>query len=327
MKNPLPYGPEDNAKRTRGKSPVASLLQSALACGNHTAPKKGVTLSNPGQKIKDAYFTVLDVETTGLGEADRVIEIACLRLRAGREIGRFHSLVNPGMTIAPAASEVSGITDEMVAHAPIFPEIYPEVEKLLAGAVLVAHNAPFDLRFLSRERKRWDLPAWKGPVLDTLRLARNTLQLESYSLGALEGSLQLEHAPSHRALSDVLATVALLTTLTARIEPPPITVDDLLKAQEPIRLTWEEALATGLEAAFVATLRDAQVKAQLIELDYESRSGVHTHWIRPLHIEHNGPLYYLAAHLAEQDELRTFRFNRIQNVRISGATPNSQPRA
>ena len=277
------------------------------------------------QKLEDTLFTVLDVETTGLGEADRVIEIACMRLRNGHEFARFHSLVNPGMTIAPAASEVSGITDEMVAHAPIFPEIYPEVEKLLDGAVLVAHNAPFDLRFISRERKRWELPAWNGPVVDTLRLARNTLELESYSLSALEKSLKLEHAPSHRALADVLATVALLAALTARIDPPPVTLAELLKAQEPIRIAWEAALAAGLDTKLIAPLRDAQQGNQIVELDYESRSGVHTHWLRPLHIEHNGPLYYLTALLAERDESRTFRFNRIQIVRIAGSATQPHP--
>ncbi len=268
--------------------------------------------------IEATAFVVVDVETTGLGQADRVIEIAAIRLERFQEVARFQSLVNPGITIAPAASAVSGITDEMVSRAPIFPEVAPEFERLIGDAVFVAHNAPFDLQFLSRERKRWDLAPWKGPVLDTLRLARNTVELPGYSLGALQEALQLEHAPAHRALADVLATVSLLHHLIERIDPRPRTLGELLKAQEPVPVPWEAARDKGLETSMLFRLRDAEQRGQIVELEYEGRAGIHAYWLRPVGAEHNGHLYYVRAELAEGDDVRVFRFDRIRGVRFPG---------
>lgn len=268
--------------------------------------------------IDTAAFAVVDVETTGLGPTDRVIEVACVRLEGWVETARFQSLLNPGMPIPTPAREVSGIDDQMVSAAPIFPEIAPQLEEIIAGAVFVAHNAPFDLRFLSRERKRWDLPPWTGPVLDTLRLARNLLELSSYSLGDLRTQLPLDHTPSHRALDDVLTTVSLLRFLTRKLAPEPRRLDVLLQAQEPRPLTWEEALALGQWDDVVRPLSDAAAHQRIVELDYESQRGVSVHWMRPIRMEHNGPLHYLRALHPEHGHERVFRMDRILGVRVAG---------
>ncbi len=268
--------------------------------------------------IDTAAFAVVDVETTGLGPTDRVIEVACVRLEGWVETARFQSLLNPGMPIPTPAREVSGIDDQMVSTAPIFPEIAPQLEKIIAGAVFVAHNAPFDLRFLSRERKRWDLPPWNGPVLDTLRLARNLLELSSYSLRDLRTQLPLDHTPSHRALDDVLTTASLLRFLTRTLAPEPRRLDVLLQAQEPRPLTWEEALALGQWDDVVRPLSQAAAHQRIVELDYESQRGVSVHWMRPIGMEHNGPLHYLRALHPEHGHERVFRMDRILSVRVAG---------
>ncbi len=268
--------------------------------------------------IGEAAFAVVDVETTGLGPTDRVIEVAGLRLEGMEETGRFQSLLNPGMPIPPLARKVSGIDDTMVAQAPIFPEVAPELDRLIDGAVFVAHNAPFDLGFLSRERRRWEMPPRKDPILDTLRLARNLIALPSYSLTDLRTHLQLSHTPSHRAMDDVLATASLLQTLIGILAPQPPHLSTLLQAQEPRTITWDEGLARGLSTAVLRPLAEAALHQRIVELDYESQKGVSTHWMRPLHLEHNGPLYYVRALHAERGEERVFRMDRILAVRITG---------
>lgn len=268
--------------------------------------------------IDDAAFAVVDVETTGLGPTDRIIEVACVRLEGWAETGRFQSLLNPGMPIPTPAREVSGIDDAMVQAAPIFPEVAPRLEQMIAGAVFVAHNAPFDLSFLSRERKRWKLPPWKGPVLDTLRLARNLVTLPSYSLGDLRTQLHLEHTPSHRALDDVLATASLLRFLTERLAPDTPQLGVLLQAQEPHPLTWDEGLARGLRGEILRPLSEAAAHQRIVELDYESQRGVSVHWMRPVRLEHNGPLYYVRALHPERGDERVFRMDRILAVRVAG---------
>ncbi len=278
---------------------------------------------SPDRPLAEVDFAVVDVETTGLGAADRIIEVACLRLRGFREIARFQSLVNPGIAIAPAASAVSGITNEMVQAAPIYPEIAAAFEKLIAGSVFVAHNAPFDLSFLSRERRRWQMPPWEGPVLDTLRLARNVLALGSYALGDLERALALDHAPAHRALADVLATASLLARLVERMEPRPRCLGELLTAQEPLPATWEDCLERHPTAA-MAAVAQAGREGLAVEVEYQSRSGPSIYWVRPLAAEHNGPLYYVRARLLESEEERTFRLDRIVEAHIAGEPSSGQ---
>jgi len=103
--------------------------------------------------VDEVTFTVLDVETTGLNPqyGDRVCEIALLRCEGGRELGRFHSLVDPGRPISPGAFAVNRIRDEDLIGAPLFADIASTVLEMLGNSVLVAHNAPFDLGFLGSE--------------------------------------------------------------------------------------------------------------------------------------------------------------------------------
>ncbi len=269
-----------------------------------------------GLDIRDVIFAIVDVETTGLTPEDRITEVAALRLRGDVVLDRFQSLVNPGIHIPLVAAAVSGIDDAMVADAPAFPQVWPSLERMLAGAVIVAHNAPFDLHFLSAERKRAGLTAdQSAPVLDTLRLARNLLELPRYSLAALGAQLQLEHEPAHRAMADVLATAALLRRLITQLAPGSRTIEDLLHAQDPVPVPWDEAHGAGLMAEVVAPLREAVQTQAIVVIAYAGHAGVHRFPIRPLAIEHNGPLYYLrAVRTAPSEEPALLRLDRIRGI-------------
>lgn len=268
--------------------------------------------------IDQIPFTVVDVETTGLTRDDRIVEIACVKIVNFQEVERFQSLVNPGMSINPAASEVSGIQDQDVLQAPIFAEIADQFDAITANSVFVAHNAPFDLSFISRENKRWQRPPFKEAVLDTLKMARNTLVLPRYSLKFLQETLALEQAPTHRAMADVETTALLLRTLIERRCPRPATLGELLQAQELVPVDWDEAPALGLPDGLIKLLAKAAATNQIAELDYESHTGTRPHWLQPLGVLRNGPLLYLQAAMMESDEIRTYRFDRILAVRLSG---------
>jgi len=267
-----------------------------------------------GASPQATAFAILDVETTGLQPEDRIIEVAVVRLARLREVTRFETLVNPGIHIPLAATAVCGIDDDLVSGAPEFPFVWPVLETLLSGAVLVAHNASFDLAFLSAERKRAGLPTWKGPVLDTLKLARNTCVLPSYSLHSLHESLALESAPSHRALSDVLATAELLRTLLERLGDRARTLGDLLAAQEPVPVTWED-----FPESVPQEVRDGITQAALaggaIGVRYETRTGVRTFRMIPKGLQRNGPLFYLCGVTASgEDQQFILRMDRIRGV-------------
>jgi DNA polymerase III epsilon subunit family exonuclease len=167
-------------------------------------------------------YIIFDVETTGLSVADgdRIIELAALRLKQCVFLDRIVSLVNPGRRLDPGAMEVNGITEEMVAAAPYASEVLPRMIEFSAHACLVAHNASFDIKFLTYElalqgRKLYDAT----PVIDTMKMAKTFLPyLSSYRLGSLANSLGVKVGLAHRAEADVEITAAVFQRLLAMAE-------------------------------------------------------------------------------------------------------------
>jgi len=169
------------------------------------------------QALAATEFVILDTETTGASPAtSSLTEIAALRVRGGRVLGHFRSLVAGCDTIPQAIVALTGITNSMRASAP------PErivMERFLAfseGAVLVGHNLRFDLGFVNAALARHGLPLHAHGV-DTLRLARQLLagETHNFKLATLARAFALP-LPSHRAFRDVLTTRALLDLLIAR---------------------------------------------------------------------------------------------------------------
>src|SRR5712692_1713557 len=166
------------------------------------------TWPSPITPLDELAFTFVDVETTGLEPAtgDRVCEIALLRVQGEREIARFESLVHPQRPMHPGARAVHGITDEMLIGAPTFAALLPHIHALLQDAVLVAHNARFDVGFL---RQEWQIAGHTFPFLamaDTLALAQARYRFRHNSLGAIASELGITPTALHRAMADVYTT-------------------------------------------------------------------------------------------------------------------------
>ena len=160
-------------------------------------------------------YVVLDLETTGANPVhDRVTEIAAVRMEQGREVARWSTLVNPGISIPPFIQNLTGIDNAMVADAPRFEEVAPRLLELLAGAVLVAHNVRFDHGFLKNEfeRARIDL---RVKVLCTVLLSRKLYpQHRSHGLDAIMQRHGLHTQERHRAMGDVEMVLAWLQQAT-----------------------------------------------------------------------------------------------------------------
>ena len=172
--------------------------------------------------LNEVPIAVLDFETTGLFAArgDRVVEVAVLRREPQGAVRAFSSLVDPGVPMPESSIAIHGITGAMVAGAPSFEQVLPRVAPLLSDAVLVAHNAPFDLGFLRTECRRLALQAPAiGPVVDTLRVARDFLLLPRCNLQALARRVGWVHGRAHRALADVKATDAVLRAMVDGLDP------------------------------------------------------------------------------------------------------------
>lgn len=151
-------------------------------------------------------YAVVDVETTGFGKTDRVVELAVvvIDLAAGEVVDEFETLLNPMRDIG--AIHVHGVTATMVEAAPTFDEIAPTLTRVLGGNVLVAHNLPFDRRFLLQEFARSGIDVDTGQGVCTLRLAGERLDLACQRYG-------IAQEDAHRAMADARATAQLLATI------------------------------------------------------------------------------------------------------------------
>ncbi|MDP2480138.1 MAG: 3'-5' exonuclease [Candidatus Palauibacterales bacterium] len=176
---------------------------------------------SPSGPLAALSYVVVDVETTGAspGRGDRITEIAAVEVRHGAITDEFSSLVNPGMPIPAWISRLTGISDDMVCDAPRFEEIAGLVRERLEGRVFVAHNAPFDWRFVSAEMRRAASVLPSGPRLCTLRLARRALPgLARKGLDSVTEYYGIEIEGRHRAGGDAVATAGVLLRLLEEVE-------------------------------------------------------------------------------------------------------------
>lgn len=178
----------------------------------------------------DCRIVAFDTETTGLRpfEGDRIIEFGAVELKVDARLQvvsvKHHQLmINPEMPIPREASRVSGITDEMVASAPTFPQLAAQIQAVLKDGILVAHNFGFDLGFLRSELKRCGLawPTTRAEV-DTLSLSQRRLpELRSHKLEAVAESLGVPLDNAHRASHDAEACGRVFIEIARRHSAPP----------------------------------------------------------------------------------------------------------
>lgn len=165
-------------------------------------------------------FISFDLETTGtLPGVDRIVEIGALRLIDGEVDAIFSTLVDPRISIPEAASRVNHITDDMVRGKPGIEAILPAFAEFCGADPLVAHNALFDFQFLLADVKRFESPAPKGVVLDSLAIARKVFPgLANYRLGTLVQHLNISTTGDfHRAEADASYCAQLFLKLCERI--------------------------------------------------------------------------------------------------------------
>ena len=166
--------------------------------------------------LEDATYVVVDLETTGLRPGrSGICEIGAVRLHGFEVEAEFQTLVDPGMPLDAGASAVTGLCSEQLRGAPDPAKAVRSFLGFAGDAVLVAHNARFDLAFLDRETERLTGSRIGSPVVDTVRLARTLLagRVAGFGLAQLAWFLGTSEQPCHRALPDARATAELLLAL------------------------------------------------------------------------------------------------------------------
>ncbi len=157
-------------------------------------------------------FVAFDLETTGIGAEDRIIEIGAVKMVDGEITEVFETLVNPEMHIPDGASKVNNIFDADVQNERTIEEVFPDFCKFIDGAKLIAHNIEFDIGFVKRVAKRMNYKI-DNEEFDTLALSRRNLKLPKYNLGAVCKYFDIDLLNAHRAYCDAVACLKIFTKL------------------------------------------------------------------------------------------------------------------
>ena len=186
------------------------------------------------RSLATLIYTAFDTETTGLNPAsDEIISIGAVRIVNGRILRQeiFDQLVNPGRAIPRLATEICGVTNEMVQDQPPIDRVLPRFARFTEETVLVAHNAAFDMRMLQRKEAATGV-RFTNPVLDTLLLSAVVHPHESdHSLEAIAQRLGVDVRGRHTALGDALVTAEVFLGLLKLLQAQGIeTLQEALNA-------------------------------------------------------------------------------------------------
>lgn len=198
-------------------------------------------VTNPQQlELNSATYVVFDVETTGLSVTTcQIIELAAIKMTKGKEVDRFTAFVNPRRKIPHHITQLTGITDEMVADAPSLAQVIPDFREFIGDSVLVAHNAGFDIGFIQHALLLSGLPAVDNPVLDTLELSRSLYpKLKNHRLNTLADTCKVELNNHHRAIDDSVALGHILFCMIRDAAAKGVTCLSQIDALPRNRAAW-----------------------------------------------------------------------------------------
>jgi DNA polymerase III epsilon subunit family exonuclease len=206
---------------------IAALVVSDLIKDDHRFTLRDGTMVEldcenvEGRLLHESDFVVVDVETTGAKTPPcRITEIGAYRVSRGRIVAEFQTLVNPETIIPPFIVELTGITNQMVKDAPIFADVVHAWLDFADEAVLVAHNSPFDVRFLNHEIARvFPGRRMANTHLCTVKLSRRIFPgLMNYRLHTVAEHFAIQILNRHRAADDALATAEIFLRMLARLD-------------------------------------------------------------------------------------------------------------
>jgi DNA polymerase III epsilon subunit family exonuclease len=261
-------------------------------------------------KLNSHTFAYLDVETTGLSPwfGDRICEIAVLRCEGDEVIDTFDSLLNPERPLSPGAARVNGLKDSDLKKAARFIDVAEQVMALTKDAVIVCHNVPFDLGFLSSELGRINKLLPTVLTLDTLEIAREYFDFDSNSLQSIAQWLDINVENAHRALDDTLTTREVLKYFARQLR-----TTEIERAITP----YYPPVTSPQELNLPPVIEEALQRKQRVFIRYVDRKGdVSERWITPKQILALNDYLYVVAHCHLRDDERNFRLDRIEQMEI-----------
>ncbi|GAB4503091.1 MAG: hypothetical protein Fur0043_00830 [Anaerolineales bacterium] len=262
--------------------------------------------------LTNCCFAFLGLETTGLSPwfGDRICEIGIVLTEGKRIRTTYQTLVNPGRSLSPFAASTHGLTDAELASAPLFAEVADEVTAHLHEAVVVCHNAQFDLQFLDSEFHGLGREMQIPNLIDTLLLAQRYFDLPSNTLLSLAEAFHVPMDVSHRALADALTDRGVFFGMMEVLRPSGGQLDDFIGIynspawpNDTIRLPTE--------------LTEAIQSGRRLRLVYMDGKGQYTtRWVTPKQIIGLADYLYLRGYCHLRRAERNFRLDRIVEIGV-----------
>jgi DNA polymerase III epsilon subunit family exonuclease len=262
--------------------------------------------------LASARFAFLDLETTGLSPwfGDRVCEVGIVISEGKRIKHQYQQLVNPERPLSPGAASTNGLSDEELQSALLFAEVANDVMEWLRGAVVVCHNAQFDIQFLDSEFKRLGREIQIPNLIDTLNLARQFYDLPSNSLLSIAEAFHVPVTAAHRALDDALTARNIFFAMMEGLKQYNRPLDDYIGIyNSPVWPNEGIQLPTELGEAIYSNKR--------IFIRYVDGDGkMSERWVTPKQVMGLADYIYLVGHCHLRNAERSFRLDRIVDVKV-----------
>lgn len=263
--------------------------------GNLSTLREGEPFGRLLRELGQGSVVVFDTETTGLSAVDdEIVEIAAVRLVKGQPAAKFHEYIRNSKPVGESEA-IHGWSDQfLAAHGGRPVDVLGKFLGWAGGALLVGHNVGFDMRMLRANCRRHGIPFGVRDSADTLELARRFVDTHDKSLGALVGLFGIEFKPSHHAMDDVNATVALLARLA------PLVRQEAADRAAAVRAAGAPFMPIAEEVARLRQIAEEVRPRQLLSVVLERSGLFELYQGEPERVQ---SLRELAAWFADRDDL------------------------
>jgi DNA polymerase III subunit epsilon len=264
-------------------------------------------------ELSNTRFAFLDIETTGLSPwfGDRICQIAVI-VTEGKRIKRtLDLLLDPERELSPSAVHANGLDGTALKGKPRFAEAADQIAEALTDAVIVCHNAKFDIQFLDNEYRKLGRTIEFPNLIDTLLMARDHYELPSYGLEQLSKDFQVStYIQGSRAFSDAVTMKNLFFVMADSLKTVNKTLDDLIGIYNSP--AWPQ------EGIYLPTeLSEAIYSGKRLFIQYMDKDGeISERWITPKDVIGLADYLYLQAYCHNREADRTFRLDRILSVAV-----------
>lgn len=259
-------------------------------------------------------YVAFDLETSGAYPiGSEIIEFGAVKWKNGQEIDSYQTLLKPSEPLTEFNMSIHGITNEMVATAPLMSDKVREIREFLNGSILMAHHAPFDMGFLTVDFEKHNLPLPEEPAICTSLLARKMIpESPNHKLQTLIKVLKLVGGQAHRGLDDARACLQLGLICMQRMGETATLSQVYDKVEKDLR--WTNYQIKGRDDLMMVA--KALVEKKDLDLKYQGGSQRGTRRITPIGIVRNPDGDYIQATCHIDRIAKRFYFDKIQDLQM-----------